>query len=288
MIEGVCARILATDSPWSDVMRPIRTLTLGTAALSSAVALALPSLGSAAEASSVNYVALGDSYSSGVGTGSESGSCGQSSQAYGPLWAAANSPASFTFAACSGAKVSDVINSQLSSVNSSTSLISITIGGNDAGFTSIMETCNLGSDSQCQNAVNNGVSYAQNTLPGTLNTMFSDIRAKAPNAAIVYLGYPDFYDLSVPVCIGLDRTKHTALDNGIDAIDAAMKSSAASNNVTFADVRNQFSGHELCDSNAWLHSVDWSNFGESYHPTAAGQSSGYLPVFSAAATSLGQ
>ena len=270
-------------------MRPIRTFTIGILAFASAVAIALPSITSAADAaSSVHYVALGDSYSSGVGTGTESGSCGRSSQAYGPLWAAANSPASFTFAACSGAKVSDVISSQLSSLSSSTTLISITIGGNDAGFASIMETCVLGSDSSCETAINKGESYANNTLPGTLKTMFADIRAKAPNAKIVFLSYPDFYDLSVPVCVGLDRTKHTALDNGINDIDGVLKTSAANNHVTFADVRGQFSGHELCDDGDWLHSVDFFNITESYHPTAAGQQDGYLPVFRAAASSVGQ
>ena len=270
-------------------MRPIRTFTIGILAFASAVAIALPSITSAADAaSSVHYVALGDSYSSGVGTGTESGSCGRSSQAYGPLWAAANSPASFTFVACSGAKVSDVISSQLSSLSSSTTLISITIGGNDAGFSTIMETCVLGTDSQCESAVSKGESYANNTLPGTLKTMFADIRAHAPSAKVVLLDYPDFYDLSVPVCIGLDSTKHKTLDAGINDIDGVLKTAAANDGATFADVRSQFSGHELCDGAGWLHSVDWSNIGESYHPTATGQKDGYLPVFSSAASSVGQ
>src|SRR5215467_5227725 len=135
-------------------MRPIRTFALGIMTLSSAAAIALPSFGAAANAaSSVHYVALGDSYSSGVGAGSESSSCGQSPNAYGPKWAAANSPASFTFAACSGAKTTDVISSQLSSLSSSTTLVSVTIGGNDAGFSSIMETCVLDSTSSCESAV---------------------------------------------------------------------------------------------------------------------------------------
>nr|WP_281415869.1 hypothetical protein [Actinospica durhamensis] len=48
------------------------------------------------------YVALGDSYSSGVGTGSyisSSGDCKRSTKAYPYLWAAANSPSSFDFPA---------------------------------------------------------------------------------------------------------------------------------------------------------------------------------------------
>ena len=48
----------------------------------------------------------------------------------------------------------------------------------------------------------------------------------------------------------------------------------------YADVRAQFAGHQICDSSSWLHSVDWFDLGVSYHPTAAGQSGGYYPVFS--------
>ena len=269
-------------------MRPIRTFTIGILALTSAVAIALPAFGAAAKAaSSVNYVALGDSYSSGVGAGSESGSCDQSSNAYGPLWAAANSPASFTFAACSSAKTTDVISSQLSSLSSSTTLISITIGGNDVGFSSIMETCVLQSDSACESAVNTAEQYAQNTLPGQLNTMLSDIHSHAPNAKVIELDYPDFYDLSVPVCIGLSSQDHQALDQGIDILDGVLQTAAHNNGAYFADARGQFSGHELCDGAGWLNSVTYP-IGDSYHPTATGQRDGYLPVFSAAASAVGQ
>lgn len=270
-------------------MRPTRTFVIGILALSSAVAIVAPSFGSAAKAaSSVNYVALGDSYSSGLGSGGESGSCELSNNAYGPLWAAANSPASFTFAACSGAKTTDVISTQLSSLSSSTTLISLTIGGNDVGFSSIIETCVLESTSSCQAAVNKGEQYAENTLPGQLNTMLADIKAKSPGAKIVLLDYPDFYDLSVPVCVGLSSADHQAIDQGIDILDGVLQTAANKNGAHFTDVRSQFSSHELCDNAGWLHSVDITSIDDSYHPTATGQKSGYLPVFSAAATAVGQ
>ena len=212
-------------------------------------------------APAINYVALGDSYSSGVGAGSVSGSCGQSPNA--------------------------VISSQLSSLSSSTTLVSIAIGGNDVGFSSIMETCVLESTSSCESAVSAAEQYANTTLPGKLNTMLADIRSHAPNAKIIVLDYPDFYDLSVAVCIGLSRADHQALDNGINDLDGVIQTAAATNGDTFADVRAQFSGHELCDSSGWLHSITLP-IGNSYHPTATGQKDGYLPVFSAAATKVGQ
>src|SRR5919112_2718902 len=64
----------------------------------------------------VDYVALGDSYSSGVGTGvydSASGACARSPLSYPPLWAAEHRPASFGFVACSGAKTADVMANQI-------------------------------------------------------------------------------------------------------------------------------------------------------------------------------
>jgi lysophospholipase L1-like esterase len=270
-------------------MRSPRVFAIGATALTTAFAAALVGITIPANAATaVHYVALGDSYSSGVGAGSTSGSCGQSPNAYPALWEKANSPASFTFAACSGATTGDVISSQLSSLNSSTTLVSITIGGNDVGFTSIMETCVLGSTSSCESAVSAAESYANNTLPGQLSTVLSDIHAHAPNAKVIVLDYPVFYDTSVSVCVGLSSADHTAIDAGINDLDGVIKSAAAGNNATFADVRSQFSGHELCDGSGWLHSLNILDISESYHPTATGQSSGYLPVLSTAAASVGQ
>ena len=55
----------------------------------------------------------------------------------------------------------------------------------------------------------------------------------------------------------------------------------------FADVRSQFSGHELCDGAGWLNSVTLP-IGNSYHPTATGQKDGYYPAFTSAAATAGQ
>lgn len=270
-------------------MRPSRILAIGIAAITGALAAALTGAGLPAQAaSSVHYVALGDSYSSGVGAGDTSGSCDQSPNAYPSLWAAANAPASFSFEACSGATTTDVINSQLGPLNSSTTLVSVTIGGNDVGFSSIMETCVLSSTSSCENAVAKAEQYANTTLPGNLDRLFADIKADAPNARVAVLDYPDFYDLSVPVCIGLSSGDHQALDNGINDLDGVIATAASAYGFRFSDVRGQFSGHELCDGSGWLNSINIFNIDSSYHPTTTGQADGYDPVFNAAAEALGQ
>src|SRR5215472_5918133 len=266
-------------------MRPYRMLIVGILAFASALAVAVATAAVPAKAATVNYVALGDSYSSGVGAGnyeSSSGSCDRSPNAYPALWAAANSVTSFTFAACSGAKVADVISSQLSALSSSTTLVSFTIGGNDAGFSSIMESCILSSTSTCESDIAAAEASINATLPGKLATLLSDVHAAAPAARVVVLGYPDFYDLNALICIGLSSGDHKAIDAGINDLDGILATAAANNGAVFADPRPKFSGHELCDGAGLLNSLTIP-VGSSYHPTATGQTSGYLPTFSPAA-----
>jgi lysophospholipase L1-like esterase len=252
-----------------------------------ATAIALTALLTAVPASAVTggYVALGDSYSSGVGAGSytaESGSCDRSTNAYSALWNAAHHPSSYVSVACSGATTSTVNSSQLSALSASTGLVSITIGGNDVGFSNIMTTCVLYGTSSCVAAVNAAEAKAQTTLPGLLNTTYNNIRSHAPNAQVVVLDYPVFYQLGVWYCIGLSETSRSKIDEGINLVDGVINTAVSSHgNFTFADVRSSFVGHQLCSGNDWLHSLNITDITESYHPTASGQSGGYLPVFSA-------
>lgn len=252
------------------------------AALAAALGITLGGATSAG-ASGVNYVALGDSYSSGVGsTSNYLNSCDQSKAAYPYLYDTATHPSSFSFQACTGATSSSTESSQLGALNSGTTLVSVTDGGNDVGFSTVMEDCVLGDDSYCLNAVHNAENTAKNQLPGWLGTLYSDIRTHAPNAHVVVLGYPEFYDLSKSSsCVGLDTTKRTALDQGADLLDSVIQGEVGKyGNYSFEDVRPYFAGHQLCDSDEWLHSLSWP-ISDSYHPTAAGQSGGYLPAFEA-------
>jgi lysophospholipase L1-like esterase len=242
----------------------------------------------AGAASAVQYVALGDSYSSGLGAGSyisSSGSCDRSTRAYPEQWAGVNAPGSFVSVACAGATTADVTGSQVSALRPGTTLVSLTIGGNDAGFSGVMETCVLGSTSSCLNAVSKAEATINGPLLGLLVNTLQTIRSRAPAAKIVLLGYPELYDLSrSSTCIGLSTRDRTALNGGADELDGVLSTAAGRvGGVTFADVRHQFATHEICDSGSWLNSVDIFALSSSYHPNANGQILGYLPVFTAAA-----
>lgn len=264
---------------WVDYSRKdptvLRTLVVG-------VAACVATLGFVGVArAATGYVALGDSYSSGVGAGSylDSSSCKRSANAY-PYLYANSSGDSLSFEACSGAKTSDVINSQVSALDSATGLVSITVGGNDAGFSSVMENCVLGGDSGCHSAVSNAENFVQTTLPGLLDDVFSTIKSKAPNARVVVLGYPHFYKIGGSCSVGLSDTSRGYINGGADVLDTVIEKEAANAGFTFADVRPAFTGHEICSGSEWLHSVTLP-VDESYHPTATGQASGYLPTFEA-------
>ncbi|MEE1752466.1 SGNH/GDSL hydrolase family protein [Streptomyces sp. SP18CS02] len=269
-------------------MKLSRAAAFSTSLLLGAV-LALTGAGAAQAAPSaaaVDYVALGDSYSSGVGAGSydsASGDCKRSTRAYPRLWATANSPSSFAFTACSGARTGDVTASQLGPLGSATDLVSITIGGNDAGFADVMTTCVLESEANCLARINQARDFVATTLPGRLDSVYSAIRAKAPSARVVVLGYPRFYKLSGTCVGGLSENERRAINDASDYLNTATAKRAADHGYTFADVAPAFAGHEICSGSAWLHSVNWLNIGESYHPTASGQSGGYLPAFRSAA-----
>ncbi|MFF8281118.1 SGNH/GDSL hydrolase family protein [Streptomyces albus] len=248
------------------------TALLGLSSLTGATAVA------AQDTAATGYVALGDSYSSGVGAGDYDGSdCKRSANAYPQLWRTANSPSSFDFPACSGARTDDVLANQLGALDSSTGLVSISIGGNDAGFGDTMTACVTQGESACLERVQQARTYIAQTLPGKLDTVYDAIRAKAPSAKVVVLGYPHMYKLDGDCSVGISEKSRAAINAASDDLNEVTAKRAADHGYSFGDVRPAFSGHEICSGDEWLHSVTLP-VDESYHPTAAGQSGGYLPV----------
>ncbi|MGW7005739.1 SGNH/GDSL hydrolase family protein [Streptomyces sp. NPDC054933] len=240
----------------------------------------------AAGATGSAYAALGDSYSAGVGAGDylgSSGACERSAKAYPRLWADAHAPSSFAFTACDGATTTDVTNNQLGPLNQSTSLVSITVGADDAGFGRVMTTCVLSSDTACLSRIVQAEDYIRGTLPARLDHVYSAIRAKAPAAHVVVLGYPRFYKVNGLCRAGMSEAKRSAVNQAADEVDSVIARRAADHGFTFRDVRPAFAPHEICGGDPWLHSVTIP-VGDSYHPTARGQSGGYLPEFTAVAS----
>lgn len=179
--------------------------------------------------SSSEYVAMGDSYSSGEGAFnyiSDETNCHRSTESY-PYLLSVSMGDKLTFAACSGAITDDLyaVNHQNSSeigqllyLNADTETVTLTIGGNDLGFSDIAHACannpkNTGYGCQSnmtlqllvEERLDALAGEAQNAVyaPGTsreihpLTTILEDIAAKAPNADIYIAGYPHLFGSDV-------------------------------------------------------------------------------------------
>ena len=265
-------------------------------------------LGSAPPAS-VAYVALGDSYSSGEGTGVGTGAaydpgtavannkCHRSSLYSWPaLVARSRNLSSFSFHACSGAIVQDFssgpnheysgeVHAQDVWVNKNVSLVTLTVGGDDADFEPIMSCFSYPHASSCEadwQATLNADLTALSSASGakSLLALYLKIKQLAPGARVVVVGYPRLFP-AVPTensCpTGAPVTKFSTYDQrwlntGATRLDSVIKAAALKANVTFVDVYNSLNGHELCQSAApvWLTRATPSDSQESFHPNSLG------------------
>ncbi len=227
----------------------------------------------AAASAASQYVALGDSYSSGVGTRvfyEESGECDRSPDAYGPKIAAAKGY-TLNFEACGGAKTPEVNEKQLSKLSSSTSLVTITIGGNDAGFSNVIINCALYYFT-CGSAISEANEFIAKKLPALLETTYKDIRAKATSAQVIVLGYPKLFTKEGTTCNVnfLTSGNEKKMNESAEKLDAVIKARAEALKFTFVNPTSAFESHEICSSSEWLNGQS-NPLSESYHPNVSGQ-----------------
>ncbi|MFI9722869.1 SGNH/GDSL hydrolase family protein [Streptomyces sp. NPDC052396] len=236
----------------------------------------------------VRYVALGDSVASGLGAGDyevTSGRCTRSTNAYPALWAAEHHLAGpgFVFVACSGATTSDIVSTQLSRLDGSVTMVSVTVGANDVGFADVLTECGLDGERACLEHVRQARDDIDHKLPGRLDGLDRAIREKAPQARVVVLGYPHLF--AEETCDGqlVSRRGQAALNDAADRLNAVTRHSAQAHGFVFADVTHAFTGHELCSSDPWIIAPSLFTPVSAYHPDATGQREGYLPALEAAA-----
>src|SRR6476646_6725927 len=240
--------------------------------------LVAPLLVQSAQAAAPAYVALGDSYASGTGTRSyiaDGTSCQRSTSAYPSLIAAARGYA-LNFRACSGATVADVTNTQLSALTAATNYVSISVGGNDAGFADVLTECaQPGWMSNCDGAINTAQSFINTTLPSRLSTLYSGIRSRSPYAKVVVVGYPRIFNgEDCNAFTWFSPAEESRLNATADLLNTRTATAASNAGFTFVNPTSKFVGHAVCDNVEWLNGLS-SPVSESYHPNVAGHRDGY-------------
>jgi lysophospholipase L1-like esterase len=233
-----------------------------------------------ASAASTSYVALGDSYSSGVGTGSylnDGTSCSRSMYSY-PALDAARLGLNLTLRACAGSTIADVRTTQLDALNAGTGYVTVTAGGNDIGFVSVLTECAKPAWlSDCNGAIDAAVAIIHAQIPTALAGLYADIRAKAPNARTVVVGYPRLFNgIDCHLLTWFSGAEMTRLNATADLLDTAIATAASAAGFAFADPRTAFTGHAVCSSSPWINNLTWP-IGDSFHPNKAGYA-GYANV----------
>ena len=251
-------------------------------AVAATLALTAPPA-SASERSSgsrVSLAALGDSYSSGVGTPdpypSSLPTCYRTPHAWPDLVADALNWRG-TNLACSGAKTADITapyggqdaqTALLAALRPRPKVVTITIGGNDVGFGPVLQACYLG---DCTGAIVGSEVAMLTVLPERLAATYRAVEAADPRARLVVVGYPRIFpsDASaVTDCSWLSDAERVALNQSASLLNAVIRAEAVLAGATFVDVSSTLAGHELCTADSWLVPLPQQM---AAHPTVPGQ-----------------
>jgi len=125
----------------------------------------------------------------------------------------------------------------------------------------------------------NARAYITGTLPARLDSVYGAIRAGAPSARVVVLGYPRLF--STAGCLGttgISATERAELNSTADLLRDVTRGRAQAAGFTFADPIAPFSGHAICSSGVWLNGLNIFNRTESFHPNRSGHGAGYAPL----------
>lgn len=231
-----------------------------------------------AQADDTEYVALGDSFSAGTGTRASTDDCYRSPYGYPALIADAQG-LTLDYQACSGAVTADVLNSQVGALSSETSLVTMTIGGNDVGFADVVTECALpGWLSDCEGAIADGRAILQHDLPGRYDDVIAAIDAGAPNADVRIAGYPHLFNgQDCNAATFFSAEEMAELNAATDELDALVQAKTTAAGHTFVDPRGAFAGHAVCDDVEWINGLSWPIV-ESFHPNREGNI-GYADLF---------
>jgi len=242
------------------------------ATLLAATALTLAGARPAA-ATAESYVALGDSFAAGVGARSyqaESLTCYRSPQSY-PALVAARAGLPLTFAACAGAVTADVVERQALSLQRSTTFVTVTIGGNDLGFASVLSTCALpGWLGSCGPATDRARALLRSALPERLDRVFAVVRARSPRARVVVTGYPRLFgEKDCSALTFFSRSERRRLNQTTEELDATIRARARAAGFRYVGPAAAFTGHAWCADDAWVNGPSRPTV-NSFHPTAGG------------------
>ena len=183
----------------------------------------------------------------------------------------------YHFIACSGAVTADLSSAvpgergsktrelpqiEQGYLDENTTLVTMTIGGNDIGFSDVVKQCVvagfLGSPCRELPQLPSGKSLENVTKDKTdaaeakILAVLTAVQSAAPNAKIAILGYPPMFSDGVS-CVAIKAADQEWLDQAAEHLNASVKAAATSANraghpVYFGDTKSAFAGRNICSS----------------------------------------
>jgi lysophospholipase L1-like esterase len=284
------------------VNRPRRSRLLALAAL---LVLGLFAGALAAQARAAGYVSLGDSYAAGPLIPNQSLSplgCLRSDHNYAHL-AAPSLGLTLVDPSCSGAKTNNMTESQsvefgtnppqFNSLSASTTVVSVTIGGNDIGFSEVAQSCITLNpfSTPCKDKYDPGgkdqLAERIAAAAPKVAAVLQGIHSRSPAAKIYVVNYPAIFPETgfgcwpqMPIGFG-DVPYLRSTEQGLNKMLATQ---AAANGATVVDWYKASIGHDACKSGStrWVEPLVPGELAAPIHPNKAGMQGGATALIAAA------
>jgi hypothetical protein len=257
-----------------------------------------------ASADAARWVGLGDSFAAGPLIPNQSLSplgCLRSSKNFARL-AAASEGHTLTDVSCSGARTTHMTASQstsagtnppqLNAVTADTAIVSLQIGGNDIGFTEILQNCVTYNPfgRPCQNRYNPGgndeIAARIATTAPKVATVIGEIHRRSPSARVLVVNYAAILPERGSGCwpqVPLAYSDVPYLRSKQLELNAMLATVAGANGAVLVDDYTASIGRDACRSSGtrWVEPLVPGNAAAPFHPNARGME-GIAPVVAAA------
>jgi len=258
------------------------------------LAAIIAGLAASAAARADNYVSLGDSYVAGPFIPNPIGppfGCIRSDHNY-PHLAAGGIGLPLRDPSCSGATTDDMTQPQsvdpdgpnppqFNSLDASTRVVSLTIGGNDIGFSSIAESCITYNpfSHPCKDKYDSGgvdqISQRIQATAPKVAAVIQGIHARSPSARVFVVNYPAIFPETGNGCwpqMPISFSDSPYLRAKEQELNQMLATQAAANGASLVSWYAASIGHDACKSSSvrWVEPLVPGNSAAPIHPNAAG------------------
>ena len=238
------------------------------------------------------YVSLGDSYTAGPLIPQQvDANCARSDHNYPSIVAAARKATAFKDVSCSGAttdnmwKAQGTNEPQLDALNRDTGLVTVQIGGNDIGFSSIIGTCaRLSSQDPtgdpCRRYyASSGIDQLAVAIARTapkIDAVLRAVHARAPHARVLVVGYPDLLPDDGSGCypsVPFAAKDFAYLRDTGKRLNLMLRLVAEWDRAEYVDTYGPTVGHDMCKAPdvRWIEPLQPASPAAPAHPNAKGE-----------------